>query len=327
MTGDKSVSVASLSLDLDNQWSYMKTHGDVGWDKYPSYFDIFIPGLLDLLRQLDLKITFFVVGQDAGLRKNEDALKQIVERGHEIGNHSYFHEPWLHSYSRDRVEREVIQTGTKIAEVTGQKPIGFRGPGFTWNKDLFDILVNNGYRYDASTLPTYLGTFARLYYFWSAKLTVEERKQRKDLYGKFRDGLRPVKPYFWHLPSGKFFLEIPVTTVPFIKVPFHLSYLLYISRFSKSLMLFFLSSAIALCKITSTRPSFLLHPLDFIGGKQVPELKFFPGMDLSKEYKEMIFMNVIKALSKHFTFVNMSTFAETILENRDKLKLKQIAVF
>ena len=27
---------ASLSLDLDNQWSYMKTHGDDGWESYPS---------------------------------------------------------------------------------------------------------------------------------------------------------------------------------------------------------------------------------------------------------------------------------------------------
>jgi peptidoglycan-N-acetylglucosamine deacetylase len=23
--------IASLSLDLDNKWSYMKTHGDPGW--------------------------------------------------------------------------------------------------------------------------------------------------------------------------------------------------------------------------------------------------------------------------------------------------------
>ena len=34
---------ASISLDLDNQWSYMKIHGDEGWDSYPSYFDIFVP--------------------------------------------------------------------------------------------------------------------------------------------------------------------------------------------------------------------------------------------------------------------------------------------
>jgi hypothetical protein len=27
--------IASVSLDLDNQWSYMKIHGDKGWEEYP----------------------------------------------------------------------------------------------------------------------------------------------------------------------------------------------------------------------------------------------------------------------------------------------------
>ncbi len=26
--------IASLSLDLDNKWSYMKTHGDAGWETF-----------------------------------------------------------------------------------------------------------------------------------------------------------------------------------------------------------------------------------------------------------------------------------------------------
>ena len=40
---------ASLSLDLDNKWSYMKTHGDAGWESFPSYFDLLIPRVLRLL--------------------------------------------------------------------------------------------------------------------------------------------------------------------------------------------------------------------------------------------------------------------------------------
>ena len=34
---------ASISLDLDDQWSYMKVHGDKGWETFPSYLDIVIP--------------------------------------------------------------------------------------------------------------------------------------------------------------------------------------------------------------------------------------------------------------------------------------------
>jgi peptidoglycan-N-acetylglucosamine deacetylase len=70
-------SIASLSLDLDNQWAYMKIHGDDGWETFPSYFDVLVPRVLDVLRDADLKITFFIVGQDAALEKNHAALRQI----------------------------------------------------------------------------------------------------------------------------------------------------------------------------------------------------------------------------------------------------------
>ena len=92
--------IASLSLDLDNKWSYMKTHGDAGWDAYPSYFDLLVPRVLNLLKKHDLTITFFVVGQDAVLEKNHGVLASLSAAGHEIGNHSFKHEPWLHLYTR-----------------------------------------------------------------------------------------------------------------------------------------------------------------------------------------------------------------------------------
>ena len=62
--------IASLSLDLDNQWSYMKTHGDAGWEAFPSYLDVVIPRFLEFLQARDLTITVFIVGQDAALQKN-----------------------------------------------------------------------------------------------------------------------------------------------------------------------------------------------------------------------------------------------------------------
>ena len=45
--------IASLSLDLDNKWSYLKTHGDEGWDQYPSYLDVVVPRFLDILDEFD----------------------------------------------------------------------------------------------------------------------------------------------------------------------------------------------------------------------------------------------------------------------------------
>ena len=122
---------ASLSLDLDNQWSYMKTHGDAGWETFPSYLDVVVPRVLQFLKERELKITFFIVGQDAALEKNREAIASIAAAGHEIGNHSFNHEPWLHLYSKQELIEEFEKTETALENVTGKIPFGFRGPGFS----------------------------------------------------------------------------------------------------------------------------------------------------------------------------------------------------
>jgi peptidoglycan-N-acetylglucosamine deacetylase len=239
---EKEKPLASISLDLDNQWSYMKIHGDKGWENYPSYFDIFIPHVLNILDELGLKITFFIVGKDAEIEENKKFLGMITERGHEVGNHSYNHESWLQKYSYEEIDREIEESENAIFAATGQKPVGFRGPGFSWSTDLLKVLNRRGYIYDTSILPTWLGPLARKYYFWKSDLSKEDKMARKELFGKFTDGFRSVKPYYWDLGEGKRILEIPVTTMPLFKVPFHLSYLLYLNSFSGLLMKGYLNS-------------------------------------------------------------------------------------
>ena len=297
--------LASISLDLDNQWSYMKIHGDEGWDKYPSYFDIFVPHVLNVLDELNLKITFFIVGKDTESEDNRKYLRMITERGHDIGNHSYHHESWLQTYSYEKIEKEIREAEEAIFNVTGHRPTGFRGPGFSWSKDLLKVLQSRGYKFDASTLPTYLGPLARMYYFKKSNLSKEEKKARKELFGKFSEGFRKLKPYKWDLGDGKSITEIPVTTMPVFKLPFHLSYLIYLGNISIPLMNLYLNTAITMCKITKTPISFLLHPLDLIGGDQISQLAFFPGMNVSSDKKVKVFKKVIGLLQKHYDVVNM----------------------
>lgn len=303
---------ASISLDLDNQWSYMKTHGDPDWKQMPSYLNTFIPHVLDLLERHDTRITFFIVGQDAAMDRNKAELSELTRKGHEVGNHSFYHEVWLHRAPRKRILREILMAEDQIVKATGQKPMGYRGPGFTWSPVLLQVLADIGYSYDASTLPTYLGPLARKYYFWTSQLDNEQKKKRSKIYGELSDGLKPVKPYFWKLASHRQLLEIPVSTIPIFKTPFHLSYLIYLSRISELLMKLYLTMAIGLCQMTSTEPSFLLHPLDLIGGDQIQELAFFPGMDLSTGRKVHIFNEVMRILSNHYELVTMGKHAEHV---------------
>ena len=304
--------IASISLDLDNQWSYMKIHGDEGWDKYPSYFDIFVPHVLKVLDELELKITFFIVGKDTENEENRKYLKMITDHGHEVGNHSYHHESWLQTYSYEKIENEIKIAEEAIYNVTGQRTTGFRGPGFSWSKDLLKVLEKRGYKYDASTLPTYLGPLARMYYFKKSDLSKEEKNARKELFGKFSEGFRKLKPYKWDLGDGKSITEIPVTTMPVFKLPFHLSYLIYLGNISMPLMKLYLSTAIRMCKITKTPISFLLHPLDLIGGDQITKLAFFPGMNVNSNKKVEIFETIIKSLQKNYELVSMSVYSNSL---------------
>ena len=308
--------LASISLDLDNQWSYMKTHGDPGWESYPSYFDQFIPNFLNILDAIKLQITFFVVGRDAILDKNKEYLKLISKNGHEIANHSFNHDTFIHLYSKDKLREDILSAEEVILSVTGQKPIGFRAPGFSWGKDLFEILIDNDYEYDASIFPTFIGPIARKFFFASAKLTEEEKEKLKNLYGSFTEGFRSITPYFWNVGKSKKIREIPVSTFPILKTPIHFSYLFYLANFSEKSMYFYLKSAIMLSKITNSELSFLLHPTDLLSGDSVPELSFFPGMDIPSRKKEEIFKKILEILSSNFHLVDMKTHHQLTKKNK-----------
>ena len=276
--------LATLSLDLDNEWSYLKTHGDADWASYPSYLDLLARHVVPILSARGLRLTLFVVGRDAALDKNREALASLAAAGHEVANHSFRHEPWLHLYSRQEIEDELARAEEAIGMATGAMPRGFRGPGYSISEAVLRVLQARGYTYDASTLPTYLGPLARAYYLMTAELDEEERERRAALFGSFADGRRPLRPYLWDL-GGADLLEIPVTTVPLFRVPFHLSYVIFLSTYSTWLARSYFRAALVTCRASGVSPSLLLHPLDFLGGDEVSSLSFFPGMNLPGEVK------------------------------------------
>lgn len=305
----------SLSLDLDNLWSYQKTHGDPGWSTFPTYLDVLAETCLPIFKHHALSMTVFVVGQDAALAQNRSALQALASTGLEIGNHSFRHEPWLHLYSPKELRREFDNAEEAIGEATGKVPVGFRGPGFSLSDDVLRELSRRRYLYDASTLPTFLGPLARAYYFWSSKgLSKAEKQKRKLLFGKFSEGFRPIRPYCWrpgeHEPP---LVEIPVTTIPIIRTPMHLSYIGYLAGHSIWLARLYLKLAVTLCRITGVSPSFLLHPLDFLGADKVKELSFFPGMQLTTEFKLRLFDEVIRYFKRFFELIPMEQHARTLL--------------
>jgi protoporphyrinogen oxidase len=304
-------SVATLSIDLDNLWSYLKTRGDQSWRNLPSFLDLVVPRVLQFLDQREQPITWFVVGQDAAVAENRTMLSSIASAGHEIGNHSHNHEPWLHLYPPDRIDQELNEAERAIEEATGRRPRGFRGPGFSVSRDVLLALERRGYRYDASTLPTFIGPLARAMYLRRTDLTSEEHAERSALFGAWRDGFRPLTPYRWRL-AGERLVEVPVTTFPVLRTPIHMSYLMYLGERSPALAYRYLAVALRLCRCMGVAPSLLLHSHDFVGADDVPKLSFFPGFRLRSEAKLRLVARCVDVLRRDFRVLPIASYVDRL---------------
>jgi peptidoglycan/xylan/chitin deacetylase (PgdA/CDA1 family) len=83
------------------------------------------PRLLEMLKQRNIKATFFLIGQN--VTSNPDLVRRILADGHEIGNHSWTH-PQLSKLSDDRVTAEITKTQDAIRDASGFTPTLLRPP-------------------------------------------------------------------------------------------------------------------------------------------------------------------------------------------------------
>ncbi|BBY17237.1 polysaccharide deacetylase family protein [Mycolicibacterium litorale] len=289
--------VASLSFDLDNVWSFLKTHGDPEWETRPSYLTTATPRIVEFLGESGLRSTVFVIGADADRDDGAEAVRAFAAGGHEIGNHSYEHEPWLQRYSADRVAAEIDRTHAAIVAAGAPAPTGFRGPGYSTSATLERLLVERGYAYDASTFPTWIGPLARAHHFRTATLTAEQRADRGQLFGGAHQALLPLRPH----RSASGIAELPVTTMPLLRIPIHGSYLMQLYAVSPRVARLYFSTAVRLCRARGIGMTMLLHPTDLLDRRDAPALDFFPGMGVPAREKFAFMRWVTAAMQRHFT--------------------------
>lgn len=265
----------------------MKTHGDEGWNAFPSFLALAVPRALAMLRKKALRATFFAVGKDALMSSNRDTIAAIADAGHEVGNHSFRHDPWLHLYTEREIDEEIGRAEQAILAATSQRPVGFRGPGHSLTGNVLSAVARRGYAYDASTWPTFVMPIVRAYYFSTGRFTKAQKRQRRRMGGTVREGLRPLRPYRWVTEAGAL-LELPVATLPVLRLPFHMTYLHLLAGRSKSLALSYLRFCLLVCRRGNIAPSFLLHATDFIGEEDHVRLPYVPGMTVPVGEKAML---------------------------------------
>lgn len=121
-----------------------------------------LPRLAELLAELGVSATFFVVGLDLARAEPARRVAWLASQGHEIANHSHSHR-LLVGLGRREVAREIAESHDRIAQTVGQAPVGFRAPGWCASPFAQELLLAQGYRYDASTFPSPLAGLASTY--------------------------------------------------------------------------------------------------------------------------------------------------------------------
>lgn len=97
--------------------------------------------MLDILKQNDVKATFFWVGQ--AVQANPKIAKRVVAEGHAIGNHTWHH--WYRRMDLATAKSEIERTNELIYKTTGVKTSLFRPPGGVLNNGLAAYAKSQNY--------------------------------------------------------------------------------------------------------------------------------------------------------------------------------------
>ena len=98
--------------------------------------------IMDVLEKHDVKVTFFMTG--GWVNDNPDCVKALVEKGHELGNHSEHHYDMATISSAEQKD-EIMNVHDRVKELTGYEMKVFRPPYGSYNNDLIDTVYGCDY--------------------------------------------------------------------------------------------------------------------------------------------------------------------------------------
>ncbi len=115
------------------------------FDDGPS--DRVTPKILDVLKEEDVKATFFIVGVNGENRKY--LLQREFQEGHAIGVHSYTHNYGEIYSSAEKLIEDIDRCNKLIEEITGSASSIYRFPGGSYGlpSSLINAVTARGLRY------------------------------------------------------------------------------------------------------------------------------------------------------------------------------------
>jgi hypothetical protein len=305
-----------IHVDLDGLWTLAGCYGFPEGSSYEEdpVFMTGLPRLLNILDELEIRATFFIVGRDTLHPFKSGLIREIHAAGHEIANHSWSHTVNLESMNPKARDEEIQRTSDAIRELTGDNPRGFRSPGYAAGPRILSSCARTGLAWDGSWLPTKWAPLLR----WMAgryrKKVWNEQNSGKsghdlnngfgDQYGRNEAGEpAPALPYRYQTTAGtalddkpviKTMTRLPLATSPRLGIPLHASMGMLFGEF---ITLNGLENLICL-----GRPvTWLLHGMDCLGiddirGRLPSSLTRSRAFNMSWDQKEKFLINLLTTL-------------------------------
>ncbi len=205
---------AGLSVDVDSVSVHLKGYGIDDPPDDGSCYHIAVPRMLDLLSAAGARATFFLIAEEAV--RHPDAVRSIVAGGHEVACHSMTHRIPFDVSDSERARLEIAEARAVLEDVAGEDVVGFRAPGWEVSAGLVSQLHSAGFRYDASSFPSWMFLVLR----WSISRRSSLRRGRRGT--PIRQGLLGrATPHVVNDSNGRSLVEIPVCTTPLVRLPYY----------------------------------------------------------------------------------------------------------
>jgi peptidoglycan/xylan/chitin deacetylase (PgdA/CDA1 family) len=107
------------------------------------------PRLLALFRKHGISTSWYVPGHT--IETYPDAVKAVVDAGHEIAHHGWTHRPPA-TLTREKEEEELVRGNEAIRRISGRHARGYRSPSWDLSPHSVGLMLKHGFEYDSSMM-------------------------------------------------------------------------------------------------------------------------------------------------------------------------------
>lgn len=214
--------LCAISVDLDEIRHYYAIHAlsPVEPLSLHAVYDRALARFRDLAADHGVPLTLFVVASDLERRENREMLRAWAQAGHELANHTLDHHYDLSRRTPGEIREQIERANELILAATGQRPVGFRAPGYVMSDAVYRALGEAGMAYSSSVFPCPAYYAAKLAVILGLRLSGRRSSSIVSGPGVLtapRVPYRVGSPY--HRVGGGV-LELPIAVTPGLRLPF-----------------------------------------------------------------------------------------------------------